>query len=183
MRFRIENLPNDTTEHDMRQMFSSYGAVLSVALLPGPLQSKQFGTGFVELEGVKTQDTRAFPDRCLFKGTVLRITQDCGATEDRTAENPAASGDPSEAAPRRPDHRGKNVLQVTCVEEVLDPATGKPNGWCRYLFNSLGGPVDGLRHGSVAEVTVYAEEAAEAFNLRNMLGHRRPPIWTSRNKK
>jgi hypothetical protein len=84
---------------------------------------------------------------------------------------------------RRPDNRGKNVLQVTSVEEVVDPATEKPNGWCRYSIQSLSGSVTGLRHGSVADVRLYAEEAAEAFNLRNMLGHRRPPIWTSPHKK
>ena len=183
MRFRIDNLPIHATEHELRQLFSGYGNVLSVTLLPGPLHSKQFGTGLIELERIRIPDNGVFPDRCLFGGKVLRITQDRGSTENRTPENPEAPGDPSEPGPRRPDNRGKNVVRVTSVEEVFDPATGKPNGWCRYSIQSLSGSVTGLRHGSVAEVTLYAEEAAEAFNLRNMLGNRRPPIWTSRHKK
>lgn len=183
MRFRIENIPIHTTEHDMRQLFSGYGNVVSVTLIPGPVHSKQLVTGFVELEEIKIQDTGVFPDRCLFKGIVLRIKQDHGSTENRTSKNPAAPSDPNEPGPRRPDNRGKNEVHVTSVEEVLDPATGKPNGWCRYSIKSLGGSVAGLRYGNVADVTLYAEEAAEAFNLRNMLGNHRPPIWTSRNKK
>ena len=183
MRFRIDNLPIHTTEHDMRQLFSGYGNVMSVTVIPGPVHSKQLVTGFVELEDIKVQDAGVFPDRCLFRGIVLRITQDRGATENRTSENPAAPSDPNGPGPRRPDNRGKNVVRVTSVEEGFDPATGKPNGWCRYSIKSLGGSVTGLRHGSVAEVTLYAEEAAEAFNLRNMLGNRRQPIWTSRHKK
>ena len=170
-------------ETKMSEFIATDGNVVSVTVLPGPLHSKQLATGFVELEDIKIQDAGVFPDRCLFRGIVLRITQDRGATENRTSENPAAPGDPNDLGARRPDNRGKNVLRVTSVEEVFDPATGKPNGWCRYSIKSLSGSVSGLRHGSVAEVTLYAEEAAEAFNLRNMLGHRRPPIWTSRHKK
>ena len=71
----------------------------------------------------------------------------------------------------------------TQIVTSVDPATGKPNGWCRYSIESFGGSVTGLRHGSMAEVKLYAEETAEAFNLRNMLGNRRPPIWTSHHKK
>jgi hypothetical protein len=167
----------------MRQLFSGYGNVVSVTVIPGPVHSKQLVTGFVELDDIKIQDTGVFPDRCLFRGIVLCITQDRGATENRTSENPAAPSDPNGPGPRRPDNRGKNIVRVTSVEEVFDPATGKPNGWCRYSIKSLSGSVIGLRHGSVAEVTLYAEEAAEAFNLRNMLGNRRSPIWTSRHKK
>jgi RNA recognition motif-containing protein len=183
MRFRIDNLPIHTTEHELRQLFSGYGNVLSVKLLPCPLDSKQYGSGLIEIESTKIAGTGVFSDRCLFRGRVLRITQDRGATENRTPENPAAPGDPNKPDMRRPDNRGKNVLQVTSVEEVVDPATEKPNGWCRYSIQSLSGSVTGLRHGSVADVTLYAEEAAEAFNQRNMLGQRRPPIWTSRHKK
>jgi RNA recognition motif-containing protein len=183
MRFRIDNLPNQTTEHDIRQLFSSYGKVLSVRLLAGPLHSKQLGTGLIELENINIQDTGFFPDRCLFKGTVLRITQLRGSTEQIAPERPAAPGDSNESGPRRRDNRSENVLHVTTVEEMFDAPTGKSSGWCRYSIKSLAGSITGLRHGSVADVTLYAEEAAEAFNQRNMLGNRRPPIWTSRHKK
>ena len=151
MRFRIDNLPIRTTDYGMRQLLSGYGNVVSVTVVPGQVHGKQLVTGFVELEDIKVQDTGVFPDRCLFRGIVLRITQDHGATENRTSENPAAPSDPNGPSPRRPDNRGKNVVRVTSVEEVFDPATGKPNGWCRYSIKSFGGSVTGLRHGSMAE--------------------------------
>jgi hypothetical protein len=81
------------------------------------------------------------------------------------------------------DNRARNTLHVVSVEKAPDPHTGKLNGWCRYTITSLAGSITGLRRGSVAEVTLYAEEAAESFNLRNRLGHGRPPIWSSRQKK
>jgi hypothetical protein len=183
MRFRIDNLPNHTTEHDIRQLFSGYGNVLSVTLHPGLFRGNKFGTGLIELEEINIQDIGAFPDRCLFRGTVLHITQLRGSTETKSREDPAALGDPNEPAPRQPDNRSKNMLHVTSVEEVLHPATGKPNGWCRYSINSVAGSITGQRHGSVAEVTLYAEEAAESFNLRNMLGPKGSPVWSSRHKK
>lgn len=177
MRFRIENLPRHTTEHDMRQLFSGYGKILSVTLLPGPLHSKQFDTGLIELESNKMPGTGVFPHRCSFRGTVLRITQDREAKEKRAPQNTVTPGDPD---PRRPGNRTQNVFRVASVEELFDPVNGKPNGWCRYLIKSLAGSVVGQRPGSLAEVTQYAEEAAEAFNQRNMLGKRWPSLWISR---
>jgi hypothetical protein len=167
----------------MRQLFSGYGNVLSVTLLQDPPNSKHFATGLIELESIKIPDTGVLPDRCMFRGSVLRITRDLVASENRAPESTAAVGDPNESGIGQPDNRSKNTLCVTSVEEVFDPTTGQPNGWCRYSIKSLAGSVTGLRQGSVAEVTLYAEEAAEAFNLRNMLGQQRPPIWTSRRKK
>lgn len=183
MRFRIDNLPNDATENDIRQLFSGYGNVLWVTLLPGPVHSKQLGSGLIELDNVDIRDCGGFPDHCLFKGTVIRVTQDRSTAESRSPDTPSTPGVANEPALQRTDNRSRNVLHVISIEEVLDPATGKADGWCRYSIQSLAGAITGLRHGSVAEVTLYAEEAAEAFNLRNMLGQQRPPIWTSRGKK
>lgn len=181
MKLCIDNVPSDATERDIRQLFSSYGTILSVRLLPRPLHSKQPGSGLIELDN--TKDIGIFPDRCLFRGTVIRITQD-----DSTADEPAAGelmaiSDPDASASPHPDNRSRNTLHVLSIEEVADPTTGEPNGWCRYSIKSIAGSIVGLRRGSVAEVTLHAQEAAEAFNLRNMLGQRRPPAWTSRQKK
>jgi len=183
MRFRIDNLPTHTTEHDMRQLFSGYGKVLSVTLLTGPLHSKQFDTGLIELESITMPGSDAFPHRCSFRGMTLHITQDRDAVEKKAPQNTVAPGDPGEPGPRRPDNRTQNVFRLASVEEVFDPVNGKPNGWCRYLIKSVAGSVAGQRPGSLAEVTQYAEEAAEAFNQRNMLGKRWPSLWISRQNK
>lgn len=183
MRLRIDNLPRHTTEHEMRQLFSGYGEVVSVTLLPGPLHSKQFDTGLIELQSNKTPATDAFPHRCSFRGTILHITQDRDAVEKKAPPQGVTPGDPGEPAPHRPDNRTQNVFHVASVEEVFDPANGKPNGWCRYLIKSLAGSVAGQRAGSVAEVTQYAEDTAEAFNQRNMLGKQWPSTWVSRQSK
>lgn len=183
MRFRIENLPKHTTEHDMRQLFSGFGKVLSAMLLPGQLRSRHVATGVIEFESIGNPDTGGLPDRFLFRGAVLRITQDPAASENRTPESTAAAEEPDRSEIGRPGNRSKNTLSVTSVEELFDPTTGKPSGWCRYSIQSLAGSVTGLRRGSVAETTLYAEEAAEAFNRRNMLGHQRPTNWSSRSEK
>ena len=181
MKFRIANVPSEATEGDIRELFSGFGTVLSVALLPGPLHSKQLGSGLIELDNLK--DTGIFPDRCLFRGTVIRITQAYSTTETGTSGNPVTHAEHATETPDRPDNRSLNTLHVLSIEEVIDAGTGNPNGWCRYSIKSFAGSISGLRRGTVAEVTVYAEEAAEAFNMRNRLGYRKPTTWTSRNKK
>jgi hypothetical protein len=168
-------------EADIRELFSGFGTVLSVALLPGPLHSKQLGSGLIELGDLK--DTDLFPDRCLCRGTVIRITQAYSTTGNGTSDNPAALSEPAAQAPERQDNRSLNTLHVLSIEEVTDTDTGKPNGWCRYSITSFAGSISGMRRGSVADVTLHAEEAAEAFNMRNRLGYRKPTTWTSRNKK
>lgn len=183
MKLRIDNVPSDATERDIRQLFCGYGEVLSVTLLTGPLHNKQLGSGLIELENINIKDIGMLPDRCLFRGTVVRITQDRSATENRASDHRVALSDSDALAPRQPDNRDKNTFRVISIEAVVDPTSGKPNGWCRYSIKSLSGSIAGLRRGSVAEVTLHAEEAAEAFNLRNMPGHRRPPVWSSHRKK
>lgn len=183
MRLRIDNLPTHTTEHDMRQLFSSYGKVMSVSVLRGSPHSKQFDTGLVELETNTSPLSGVFPSRCILRGTVLQITRFGDGPGKQVSPKTVTPEEPREPDAHRPDNRALNVFHLASVEEVFDPANGKPNGWCRYLIKSLAGSVAGQRPGSVAEVTQYAEETAEAFNQRNMLGNRWPPLWISRQNK
>ena len=92
MRLRIDdNLPTHTTEHDMRQLFSSYGTVLSVSVLRGSPHSKQFDTGLIELETNDMSMSGVFPSRCILRGngsadhTVWRRTGKTGSTQNRDA--------------------------------------------------------------------------------------------------
>ena len=77
-------------------------------------------------------------------------------------------------------HKGYCVLSVC---KTSDPAQGKPDYW--YCYTIVGGNsrITGLRRGTLAEVTEYAEECAEAFNVRSMATNARALTWSSRNKK
>jgi len=183
MKICIENVPNGATEREIRQLFSNYGKVQSVQLIPGLQDNKYLGTGLIELEDIDVKDVGVLPDRCLFKGTVICIRRELSATKSHSTGNPVTLSDPCAPAPRQPDNCTKYMLRIISVENVVDPNTGKSNGWCRYSIESPAGSITGLRRGSLDEVTLYAEGATEAFNLRNTLGQRRSPIWSSRQKK
>lgn len=183
MNIFIENVPNGATEREIRQLLSNYGKVQSVRLTPGSQDSKYLGTGLIELEDIHIKDVGVLPDRCLFKGTVIYIRCEQSATNSHSTDNSVALSNPCAPAPRQPDNCAKYMLRIISVEKVLDPDTGKSNGWCRYSIESPAGSITGLRRGSLTEVKRYAEGATEAFNLRNMLGRRRSPTWLSRQKK
>lgn len=183
MKICIENIPTDTSDQEIRQLFSGYGKVQSVHLMPGPVHSKHAGTGLIELEGVDFKDIGDLPDRCLFKGTIICIRYVQNATTSHSIQNPLALRDLSISASPQPYSRTEYTLHIVSVEKVVDPSTGKSSGWCRYTMKSRTGSITGLRRGSLAEVTLHAEEVTEAFNIRNMLRHRKPPIWHSHHKK
>ncbi|MCP5304190.1 MAG: RNA-binding protein [Chromatiaceae bacterium] len=178
----IENVPQDATEQEIQQLFSSYGNVRSVRLQPSSSESKQAASGVVEMDGVQAKGVVAALDRRLFKDAILRV-------QEVPVETPAQS---TQVKPRQrstapnpagPNNRNQNTLHVISVEEIDAAGGGQADNWCRYTITSRAASITGLRQGSVADVTRYAEEAAEAFNQRNMLGAGRPPIWSSRQKK
>ena len=77
-------------------------------------------------------------------------------------------------------HKG---YRVESVKKTIDRALEKPDGW--YCYTIVGGKsrIIGMRRGTLAEVTEYAEACAEAFSLRNSVVTGRATTWSSRNKK
>jgi len=73
--------------------------------------------------------------------------------------------------------------RVVSVQKTSGRALGKPDQW--YCYTIIGGNsrITGLRRGTLAEVTEYAEECAEGFNIRSMAPTARALAWSSRNKK
>ena len=73
--------------------------------------------------------------------------------------------------------------RVVSVKKTSDPALGKPDDW--YCYTIVGGKsrITGLRRGTLAEVTEYADECAEAFNIRSMATTARALTWSSRKKR
>jgi len=73
--------------------------------------------------------------------------------------------------------------RVVSVHKATDPALGKPDYWYRYTIVGGKSRITGLHRGTLAEVTEYAEDCAEAFNLRSMAPNAKASTWSSRNKK
>ena len=77
-------------------------------------------------------------------------------------------------------HKGYRVVSV---HKTTAPALGKPGHWYRYMIVGGKSRITGLHSGTLAEVTKYAEECAESFNLRGTATNARAVTWSSRNKK
>jgi len=183
MKIHIENVPYDATEQEVRQFFSVYGKVQSVMLTPGTADGKQAGTVQVDPDVSGIEKIRTLPDQRTFKGTVIRIRYEQSETNSQSAAHPLAPSDRDASSPPCADTRTKYMYRIVSVETVADPSTGESNGWCRYSIESQTGSITGLRRGTLPEVRLYAEEATEAFNLRNMLGHTKSPPLTNQRKK
>jgi hypothetical protein len=77
-------------------------------------------------------------------------------------------------------HKGYRVVSV---HKTTAPALGKPGHWYRYTIVAGKSRITGLHSGTLAEVTKYAGECAESFNLRGTATNARALTWSSRNKK
>ena len=74
------------------------------------------------------------------------------------------------------------AYRVESVRKTTDPALGTSENW--YCYTIVGGKsrITGLHRGTLAEVTEYAEDCAEAFNMRSMAKNARALTWSSRKK-
>ena len=80
------------------------------------------------------------------------------------------------------DHR-RPAYCVVSVQKTTAPTLGKPEDWYRYTIVGGKSRITGLHRGTLAEVTEYAEECADAFNVRSMAKNASGMTWTSRKKK
>ena len=71
----VGNLPWSTTEADLRDMFSSFGEVLSAAVITDRDTGRSRGFGFVELEAAGAEKAVAELDGRDFGGRALRVNE------------------------------------------------------------------------------------------------------------
>ena len=72
---------------------------------------------------------------------------------------------------------------VESVEKVPHPQSGATADWYRYTIVSGKSRVTGLHRGTLQEVTDYAQDCAQGFNLRSSPAHGSTGTWSSRNMK
>lgn len=179
----IENLSNETNEQEIKRLFSRYGKVRSVKLTLSALHSRHPGSGFIEIADNEVQSIMSALNGSLFKGMVLRITRVCIA--EKMKELPP--GAPLESSQTPIDRLGNSKAppyRLVSIEKVLEPGLGSTKDWYRYtLFNGKS-RITGLHRGTLAEVTEFAENSVQAFNLRRCsIRGTKSMHWSPRTKK
>jgi RNA recognition motif-containing protein len=74
----VGNLPPDTTENDVRQLFSEYGTVRRIQLATDIFSGKCRGFGLVDMEGHEARAAMAGLNGFSFKGKDLRVNEERG---------------------------------------------------------------------------------------------------------
>ena len=69
----VGNLPADTTEEGVRQMFSEFGTVRSIRLASDVFTGKCRGFGFIEMEGHEARAAIAALDGKEINGRSIRV--------------------------------------------------------------------------------------------------------------
>jgi RNA recognition motif-containing protein len=167
----ITNLPNETTESDIRGLFSSYGAVRQIRLVSGEPYRRSRELAYLDLspEGVEGAITAL--DGHAFNGSIIRVSR-----VSEKAHTPQVSKDPASGAvlPCPDNETPSNLLrrryEVACVEKAAMPVGGQGGDWYRYVLLSGSAQITGLHRGTLEEVTAYATGCAERFNFRSATG-------------
>ncbi|MFQ5937216.1 MAG: RNA recognition motif domain-containing protein [Acidiferrobacterales bacterium] len=72
----VGNLPPDTREQEIHELFSKHGTVRSIRLASDIFTRKCRGFGFVEMEGHEARAAIAALNGKLFKGNSLRVNEE-----------------------------------------------------------------------------------------------------------
>jgi len=174
----IENLSNETNVQEIERLFSSCGSISSIRLKLGAPHSRYPGSGLIGMQGNDSARVISAFDGRLFRGMVLRVTEQ--ANREGTATSTAAD---AKAAVEDSEDYLHIPFRLISVEKADDPALAPTEDWYRYVIQSGKSNITGLHRGSLVEVTRFAEDCAEAFNQRNSTKGRRSITWSSRNKK
>ena len=178
----IQNLSNETNEQEIARLFSRCGKVSSIQLTLGAPHSRCPASGLIKMQCHDAAEVISVFDGYLLRGMVMQVSE-LSSNDDR--EPPISAGS-LESAPVTTDHPDDYLYQpfrVVSVEKANDPALGMTGGWYQYIIKSGKSCITGLHRGTLVEVREFAEDCAEAFNLRNSSKGRRSITWSSRSKK
>lgn len=174
----VANLSDDTDASRLRSLFRHYGAVVSMRLEPGVSGHRFDGFGLVEMETSTARKAIAELDGRVLDGAILSVRE---ATE---SQQPGATPVPVPAM--RDDEPPRAIMRRPCkvaeVEKVKGPGGADGDDWYRYVIDRGTSRITGFHRGTLAEVTEYAAECAEAFSERRQHGKYPNPFAPSRKK-
>jgi len=166
----VTNLPNETSEADLRELFSEYGSIQRVRLFSAEPYRRLHSNGYFDLNSCDVERAVAGVDGHLFKGSIIRVSQvpDGPLSQDVAKDHPP--GAMRDLGDDTPTIRIGNRYEVASVEKAIVPEGGQGEDWCRYVLSSGRSQITGLHRGTVEEVIEYAESCAELVNSRSATG-------------
>ena len=166
----VSNLPSETREADILELFSDYGSIHHVRLSPAQHYRSMDGQGHFDLSPDDVERAIAAVDGKLFKGAIIRVSH----APPESAPSGVAKDHPAPAAAPLDDEvpsvRRINQYQVAAVEKTSSPEGGEGENWFRYVLSSGRSQITGLHRGTLDEVTEYAAGCAELVNSRSAIG-------------
>jgi hypothetical protein len=166
----VANFPNETSEADIRELFSEYGSIQRVSLFSADPDRRLQSHGYFDLSSQDAQRAVARVDGHLFKGSIIRVSH----VPHRPLSTEVAHGHP--AGVTQPANSGAppilvgNRYEVATVEKASAPQGAQGGDWCRYVLSSGRSQITGLHRGTLEEVTEYAASCAELVNSRGTTG-------------
>lgn len=179
---RVANLPNTTSEADLRALFAQYATVRRVELFSAEPNGESRAFGYLDLSPGDAEDAVAALNGTMLSGSLIRVSRISGrlrapqVAKGRLATVTASHDEEIPSALRRPRY------EVASVEEVAAPDGGQGNDWYCYVLLSGRARITGFRRGTQEEVTAYAENSAEILNMRSATGKSTSALAHSRKK-
>ncbi len=168
----VANLPNETSEADIRALFSQYGTAQEVQLFWVEPEQESQGFGYLDLRADEAESAVAGLDGRMLHGSIIRVRQVSGRL--LAPQGVMGNADAAKATPCPGDEATKDCLQrryeVASVEKAVIPDGGQGDNWYRYVLESGRGRITGFHRGTLEEVTAYAISCAADFNLRSATG-------------
>ena len=166
----VRNLSNDTNEADIRRLFSPYGAVHRVRLVSGETEHGSRQLGYVDLTSEAVLSAVADLDGTALNGFILDVSQGSGIPDSSKVAEGSHPGGAARMEDDIPRYPRKCRYVLASVEKAQMPIDGQEGDWHRYVLSSGNARITGLHRGTLEEVTAYATDCAEEFNLRSATG-------------
>lgn len=169
----VGNVADATDETDIRSLFAQYGSVSAIRLVPGAPNRRHDGHCYLQIKSRRAEAAISGLDGKAFMGSILRVEERLPHQSEPAAQTdavPPLVPSVADEPPYTPLRCRYRVALVEKVDKASMPDGADGTDWYRYVLSSGNSQITGFHRGSPSEVTEYAENCAEEFNLRGIRG-------------
>lgn len=161
-RVYISNLPSGVDAAGVSTLFSRFGGVEHVHVVPPDGDRTASGRGYVDMDPESCRNACEALDGFDFNGSVIAVREASVRPPPAAARGNKDDGVAANLPRRR--------FEVVAIEQAPAPAGASGDDWYRYELLCGKARITGLRQGSLAEVREYAADCASEFNERSATG-------------